>query len=244
MRGRRCSAASTMLSTSSTLSVTIRHSASAAAMFPFRRDLGEQPVDQPAPVGRAEQHDREVADLAGLAQRRGLEQLVQRAEAAREDDERARVAHEHHLAREEVVEVEADVDVVVLELLVRQLDVEPDRRHAGVARAAVAGLHDAGAAAGDDREARPAQHRGRLARLGVHRVVARRARRAEDRDGLADVREAAKPARSSSSIRCVRALSSSSRRSRATRPRAAPRRTRSARADGCGGTPPRRRRST
>ena len=88
----------------------------------------EQPVDEAGPVGRAEQHDREVADLARLAQRRGLEQLVERAEAAREDDERARVAHEHHLAREEVVEVEAEVDVRVLELLVRQLDVEPDRR--------------------------------------------------------------------------------------------------------------------
>ena len=60
---------------------------------------------RPCPVRRAEQHDREVADLAGLAQRRRLEQLVERAEAAGEDDERARVAHEHHLAREEVVEV-------------------------------------------------------------------------------------------------------------------------------------------
>ena len=89
---------------------------------------GSQPVDEPLPVGAPEQDDREVADLAGLAQRGRLEQLVERAEPAREDDERARVAHEHDLAREEVVEVEADVDVRVLELLVRQLDVEPDRR--------------------------------------------------------------------------------------------------------------------
>ena len=37
-----------------------------------------------------------------------------------------------------------------------------------------------------------AEHRGGLARLRVHRVVARRARRAEDRDRLADVRELAR----------------------------------------------------
>ena len=144
----------------------------------------------PSQYDGAEEHDREVADLGGLAQRGGLEQLVERAEPAGEDDERARVAHEHHLAREEVVEVEAEVDVGVLELLVRQLDVEPDRRHARVARAAVAGLHDPRAAAGDDREAGAAERGGRLARLRVHRVVARRARGAEDRDRLADVREA------------------------------------------------------
>src|SRR5215208_7038870 len=91
-----------------------------------------QPVHQPAPVARADEHDREVADLLRLAQGGRLEQLVHRAEAAREDHEAARVADEHDLAREEVVEVQREVDVVVHPLLVRELDPEPDRGHAGL----------------------------------------------------------------------------------------------------------------
>jgi len=43
---------------------------------------------------------------------------------------------------------------------VRQLDVQPDRGHAGLARAAVGRLHDARTAAGDDREARFAEQPG------------------------------------------------------------------------------------
>jgi AcrR family transcriptional regulator len=148
-----------------------------------------QPVEKPLPVGGCEQHDREVADLARLAQRRGLEQLVERAEAARERDERARVAHEHHLAREEVVEGQGQVDVRVHRLLVRQLDVEADRGDAGVLCPAVGSLHDPGPAAGDDREARLAEPARDLARERVLGVVGRGPRGAEDRDRLADVRQ-------------------------------------------------------
>ena len=43
--------------------------------------------DQPRPVLGAEQHQRERRDLPGLDQREGLEQLVQRAEAAGHHDE-------------------------------------------------------------------------------------------------------------------------------------------------------------
>ena len=67
----------------------------------------------------------------------------------------ARVAHEHHLAREEVVEPQLHVDVWVRSLLERQLDVQADRRHAGLARASVRGLHEPGPATGDDRQPRP-----------------------------------------------------------------------------------------
>src|SRR3954447_6249416 len=97
-----------------------------------RRDLPAglhrvaQPVDQPAPVAAVEQHDREVADLLRLAQGRGLEELVERAEPARQDHEAAGVADEHDLPREEVVEGQTDVDVLVDRLLVRQLDAEAD----------------------------------------------------------------------------------------------------------------------
>ena len=74
--------------------------------------------------------------------------------------------------------------------------------HAGVARAAVAGLHDPRPAAGDDREARAAQHRRRLARLA--RTSGRRAACAPSRRSRPPCRRArarSKPARSSSSIR-------------------------------------------
>ena len=54
------------------------------------------------------------------------------------DHERAGVAHEHHLAREEVAEAERDVEVVVGRLLVGQLDVAADRDRAGLARARLA----------------------------------------------------------------------------------------------------------
>ncbi len=66
-----------------------------------------------------------MADRARLDQRERLEQLVERAEAAGRDDERARVAHEHDLAREEVAEAQGDVEVRVERLLVRQRDVAP-----------------------------------------------------------------------------------------------------------------------
>ena len=75
----------------------------------------------------------------------------------------------------------------------RELDVEPDRGDAGHARAAVGGLHDPRAAAGDDREARLAEHPGGLARALVLGVAGARAGGAEDRDGLADVRERGEP---------------------------------------------------
>ena len=104
-------------------------------MLPVALDRVLEPRGQPAPVLRVEEHDREVADLLRLAQRRGLERLVERPEAAREDHEPARVADEHDLAGEEVVEGHADVDVLVQRLLVRELDAEPDADRPGLARA-------------------------------------------------------------------------------------------------------------
>src|SRR4051794_37620567 len=145
-----------------------------------------QPVDQPVPVGRVDQADRELVDLAGLDQRQRLEELVERAEAAGQDDERVRVADEHDLAREEVVELERVGDVAVGVLLEGQLDVQADRARAGLARAAVGGLHGAGPAPGDDGEAGlaepPADPAGEL----VLPRARRRARRAEDRDAAMD----------------------------------------------------------
>ena len=61
-----------------------------------------------------------------------------------------RVLHEHRLAGEEVAEVDADVDPLVIALLEGQLDAQADRHPAGLAGALVRGLHRARTATGDD----------------------------------------------------------------------------------------------
>src|SRR5687767_5418287 len=78
--------------------------------LPFDQQRALDPIQQPLPVRAPEQDHREVLDLPRLDQRERLEQLVQRAEAAREDDKSLRVLDEHRLAHEEVAEVERDVD--------------------------------------------------------------------------------------------------------------------------------------
>ena len=120
------------------------------------------PVVQPLPVARAEEHDRELRDLLRLHQGQRLEQLVERAEPARQADERLRVLDEHRLAHEEVPEVHAEVDPRVEALLERQLDAEPDREPTGLRATAVDRLHRAGSTTGDRREPglAPAPRRG------------------------------------------------------------------------------------
>ena len=51
-----------------------------------------QPRQQAVPLALADEDRGEVADRRGLDQRQGFEQLVERAEPARADDERAGVA--------------------------------------------------------------------------------------------------------------------------------------------------------
>ena len=124
----------------------------------MRRDhafLGEAlEIDHPAPEVAAEQQDRQRPHLAGLDQRQQLEHLVERAEAAGEDRDRAGAQQEVHLAQREIVELEAEVrgDVGVRHLLVREHDVEADRLLPLVDRAAVGSLHDRRAAARADDE--------------------------------------------------------------------------------------------
>src|SRR5439155_23618327 len=85
------------------------------------------PVDQAAPVGRVVKDDGEAVDLVRLDQRERLEQLVEGAEAAGEQDEALGVLDEHGFATEEVAEVDRQVNVGVDGLLVGQLDVAADR---------------------------------------------------------------------------------------------------------------------
>ena len=105
-----------------------------------------------------------------------------RAEAAGEQRDGVRLLHEEQLAREEVVEVHQlriAADDRVGGLLEGQADVDAEAVLAP--GAALAGLHDAAAGAGDDHEA--ALGDGARERLGgaEHRVVLLRARRAEGR---------------------------------------------------------------
>jgi hypothetical protein len=121
--------------------------------------------------------------LAGLDQRQRFEQLVERAEPAREDHESLGRLHEHRLPRVEVVEGELDVEIRVLVLLVGELDVEADREPTAFLRAAVRGLHHARAAARDDRKAGLGEAPANLARLLVGRMAFADASGAEERDG-------------------------------------------------------------
>src|SRR5215831_8362259 len=88
------------------------------------------PIDESAPEFAAYQDDWNSAALARLHQRKALGQLVDGAEATWKNNVRRRKAHEHHLAREEIAEVDPDVLECVAALLVRQQDVESDRRRA------------------------------------------------------------------------------------------------------------------
>ena len=110
-----------------------------------------------------------MVDLAGLDERQRLEQLVEGAEATGEDDERLRIFHEHRLAHEEVAEVGGQVDVGVDAGLVGQVDAQADRDALGFLGTPVGGLHDAGPAAGDHREAllgQPGSERAACAYMG------------------------------------------------------------------------------
>ena len=133
-----------------------------------------------------------MVDLAGLGEREGLEKLVEGTEAAREDHEPAGVLDEHHLADEEVAELDSQVDVVVERLLVRELDVAADREPAALLGAAVDRLHHSRPAAGDDREPAPGEGPPELHARPVEGVVAGRARGAEDRDRAAYLGERVK----------------------------------------------------
>ena len=127
-----------------------------------------------------------MADLVRLDQRERLEQLVERAEAAGEDHEAARVAHEHHLAREEVVELEAEVQYGFRPCskgssMFSPIDGAPASRAPRLAASMSPGPPPVMIAS------RLAEQARGLARGRVLRVVALNARRAEERHRRAHV---------------------------------------------------------
>jgi len=83
-----------------------------------------------------------------------IEHLVERPIAAGEHGDCPRADQEMHLAKREIVELEAQVrsDVAVRKLLMRKHDVQPDGFLAFLPRATVGAFHDRGAAAGTDDE--------------------------------------------------------------------------------------------
>ena len=179
--------------TSSASSVTWSSSRSSAATVPSGMRVSRTQSSRPLQYCDPDQDHREVAHLAGLDEGQCLEQLVHRAEAAGQDHERIGVLDEHHLAREEVAEIDAQVHVRVLPLLVGQLDVAADRQPTALATAPVGGLHDARPAAGDDRVARLGQPAPDGPRQLVLGAVDRGAGRAEHGDRRAHCRHRIEP---------------------------------------------------
>src|SRR5699024_3293518 len=108
-----------------------------------------QPVQQRGPVVDADEHDGETGDLARLGEGDRLEDLVESAEAPRQHEEALAVLDEHRLAREEVAEVDAEVDVGIQPRLEGEFDAQADGGPAGLTGTLVRGLHGARAAAGD-----------------------------------------------------------------------------------------------
>ncbi len=117
------------------------------------------PGEQPGPVLAANQDDREFRNLSGLHQGERLEQLVQGAEPARQDDECLRVLDEDRLAHEEIPELKADLDILVQALLDRQFDAKADGYAVRARGAPVGRFHDPWTAPGDDRVAGRGQPR-------------------------------------------------------------------------------------
>src|SRR5450755_4448092 len=119
---------------------------------PFIGHLVE--IEDRIPVFSAIEDDRDSLHPLGLPQAKRVEQLVERAVAARKDHERFGSQDEVKLTNREVVELKAKIgrDVGVRFLLVRQINVQADALAANVEGAAIDGLHDAGSAAGGDHE--------------------------------------------------------------------------------------------
>ncbi len=143
-------------------------------------------LQERSPELRTHQHDRKVAHLAGLDECECLEEFIDRAESARHHHEGVGVLHKHDLAHEEVREVDADVEIRIRHLLVREFDVAADGVAAGFLGAAVGRLHHPRPAAGHDREADPAEGRSHDTGEFVFGVAFADPGRAEHRDTRSD----------------------------------------------------------
>ena len=83
--------------------------------------LAINPLEHAFPVFAAHEDNGERRLLKGLDEDKGFVELVKRAEAAGQDDEAVSVLDEHHLATEEIPEVQGEGLELVGYLLHRQL---------------------------------------------------------------------------------------------------------------------------
>ena len=141
------------------------------------------PVEQLAPVVRPTRTTGKCEHLAGLDQRQRLEQLVERAEAAGEDDEALGRLHEARLARVEVLEGSPMSRYGFGSCSCGSSMLKPTESPPRLLRAAVRGLHHARAAAGDDGPAAPRRRAAPAARARLVRRGCPRAMRAEPKIG-------------------------------------------------------------
>lgn len=143
-------------------------------------------VDHRGPEVTPHQDDRKINNLPGLDERRDLEEFIEGPETARHDHERIRVLDQHHLADEEVVEGDFQVQVRIRGLFMGEFDRGGDRAATGFLRAPVRGFHDARATAGHHRESSLRDECGCLACQLVVRILFGESSRAKDRHAGAD----------------------------------------------------------
>jgi len=155
---------------------------------PLLHEVGERP-----PELDAHKDDGVVADLAGLDERGDFEHLVHRAEAAREGDEGVGVLREHHLADEEVAELDEGIEVGIGFLFAGELDVAADGIAARLLCPAVGGFHQAGSSTSHDGETFVRDGGANLAAEPVVGMAFAEPRRTEDGDAGTDEVEPAEP---------------------------------------------------
>ena len=100
----------------------------------------------------SKKQERHLLHTPGLDQRQRLEHLVQRAKPAGKNANRRGAHQKMHLADSEVVKIETQFrrDIGIWRLFMWQHDIQANRPPAGILRATIAGLHDAGASSGHD----------------------------------------------------------------------------------------------
>lgn len=157
-------------------------------LFPVHKALRHHgafhPVKQTRPEVAAIQHQGERLDAFGLNEHKSLEQFVHGAHAARHDHIGHGIFDKHELAHEEITKIAAGCRIAVGGLLQGQMDVQAHGRPAGLGRSLVAGLHEAGTAAGNDAVAGLHQFAGDTFGLAVNGIIRPGARRTKDRDAM------------------------------------------------------------
>src|SRR5699024_6425586 len=106
------------------------------------------PLNQTRPVFGTDQHDWVVGYLAGLHHAEHFKKLVHRTHATWQTDKSLRVLQKHSLARKEVPEINAKVDILVKALLKGQFNAQPHGKPTSFISAPVGSLHNSWATAG------------------------------------------------------------------------------------------------